>query len=82
MLNRNRYIYVYVCMHINVFVSTCIYVKMNMYILMNVLSCLRLSCCINALNFCVHYLCLIGWVHVFYVGHVDRIDYIKPFSIL
>jgi hypothetical protein len=29
-----------------------------------------------------HYLCLIGWVYVFYVGHVDRIDYMKPFSIL
>jgi hypothetical protein len=23
-----------------------------------------------------------GWVYVFYVGHVDRIDYMKPFSIL
>jgi WD40 repeat protein len=33
------------------------------------------------LNFCVHYLCHIGWVYVFYVGHVDRTDYIKPFSI-
>jgi hypothetical protein len=40
------------------------------------------SCCINDLNFCVHHLCLIGWVYVFYVGHVDRIDYMKPFSIL
>jgi hypothetical protein len=37
---------------------------------------------IFVLNFCVHYLCLIGWVYVFYVGHVDRIDYMKLFSIL
>jgi hypothetical protein len=33
---------------------------------------LRLSCCINAFIFCVHYLCLVGWVYVFYVGHVDK----------
>jgi hypothetical protein len=26
------------------------------------------------------YLCLIGWVYVFYVGHVDRVVYMKPFS--
>jgi hypothetical protein len=25
----------------------------------------------NVLNFCVHYLHHIGWVYVFYVGHVD-----------
>jgi DNA repair protein RAD50 len=31
---------------------------------------------------CVHYLCLIGWVYVFYVGHVDIIDYMKLFSVL
>jgi hypothetical protein len=55
--------------------------RTNRYCISNV-SCLRLSCCINALNFCVHYLCLIGWVYMFYVGHVDRIDYMKPFSIL
>jgi hypothetical protein len=51
---------------------------MNMYDV----PCLQLSCCINAFNFCVHYLCLIGWVYVFYVGHVERIDYIRPFFIL
>jgi hypothetical protein len=45
-------------------------------------SCLQSSCCINNLNFCVRYLCHIGWVYVFYVGHVDRIDYMKSFSIL
>jgi hypothetical protein len=44
--------------------------------------CLQLSCCINDLNFCVHFLCHIGWVNVIYVGHVDRIDYTKPCSIL
>jgi hypothetical protein len=27
----------------------------------------------NCLNCCVHYLCLKGWVHVFYVGHIDKI---------
>jgi hypothetical protein len=36
----------------------------------------------NDLNFCVHYLFHIGWVYVFYVRHIDRIDYMKPFSIL
>jgi hypothetical protein len=36
------------------------------------------SCCINALIECVHYLCLRGWVYVFYVGHIDKI--MKPFS--
>jgi hypothetical protein len=35
-------------------------------------SCLRLSCCIHAFIFCVHYLCLIGRVYVLYVGHVDK----------
>jgi hypothetical protein len=30
--------------------------------------------------FCVHYLCLIGWVYLFYVGHVDGVVYMKPFS--
>jgi hypothetical protein len=40
----------------------------------------RLSCCINAFIFSVHYLCLIGWVYVFYVGHVDRVVYMKPIS--
>jgi hypothetical protein len=32
----------------------------------------RLSCCTNAFVFYVHYLCLIGLVYVFYVGHVDK----------
>jgi hypothetical protein len=32
------------------------------------------------LNCCVHYLCLTGWVYVFYVGHIDKI--MKPFSML
>jgi hypothetical protein len=27
--------------------------------------------CINAFIFCVHYLCLIEQVYVFYIGHVD-----------
>jgi hypothetical protein len=38
------------------------------------------SCCINTLIECVHYLCLRGWVYVFYVGHIDKI--MKPFSML
>jgi hypothetical protein len=29
---------------------------------------------------CVHYLCLRGWIYVFYVGHIDKI--LKPFSTL
>jgi hypothetical protein len=32
-----------------------------------------ISCCINALNCCVYYLCLRGWVYVFYIGHIDKI---------
>jgi hypothetical protein len=36
------------------------------------MSCLQLSCCINAFVFCVHYLCLIERVYVFYVGYVDK----------
>jgi hypothetical protein len=36
------------------------------------------GCCMNALNCCVHYLCLTGWVYVFYAGHIDKI--MKPFS--
>jgi hypothetical protein len=28
----------------------------------------------------VHYLCFIGQVYVFYVGHVDRVAYMKSFS--
>jgi hypothetical protein len=40
----------------------------------------KVSCCINALNCCVNYLCLRGWFYVFYVGHVDKI--MKPFSML
>jgi hypothetical protein len=43
----------------------------HMYCISDV-SCLRLSCCINALFFCVHYLYLIGRVYVFYVGYVDK----------
>jgi hypothetical protein len=33
---------------------------------------LCLFCCINALNCCVHYLCLRRWFYVFYVGHIDH----------
>jgi hypothetical protein len=47
---------------------------------MSGVSCLRLSCCMNALNCCVRYLCLTGWVYVFYVGYVDKI--MKSFSML
>jgi hypothetical protein len=35
------------------------------------MSCLWISCCINALNCCVHYLCLRGWIYVIYVEHID-----------
>jgi hypothetical protein len=40
----------------------------------------KLSLGLNALNCCVHYLCLRGWVCVFYVEHIDKI--MKPFSVL
>jgi hypothetical protein len=39
------------------------------------------GCCMNALIFCVHYLCLIGQVYGFYVGHVDRAVYMKLFPL-
>jgi hypothetical protein len=35
---------------------------------------------VNALNCCVHYLCLTGWAYVFYVGHIDKV--MKLFSML
>jgi hypothetical protein len=35
---------------------------------------------IEHFHFCVHYLCLIGRLYVFYVGHVDIVVYMKPFS--
>jgi hypothetical protein len=63
----------------NIYVS--IYVYLYIYLMriggkamycISDVSCLRLSCCINAFIFCVHYLCLIGRVYVFYVGHVDK----------
>jgi hypothetical protein len=57
--------------------EVCTYI--DMYCMSGV-SCLRLSCCINSLNCCVHYTCLRGWVSVFYVGHIDKI--MKPFSTL
>jgi hypothetical protein len=46
---------------------------------MSGMSCLRLSCCIYALNCCVK-LCLTGWVYMYYVGHIDKI--MKRFSML
>jgi hypothetical protein len=42
-----------------------------MYCILDV-SCSRLSCCINFFILCVRYLCLIGRVYVFYVGHKDK----------
>jgi hypothetical protein len=36
--------------------------------------------CLNALNCCVHYLCLRGWVYLFYVRYIDKI--MKSFSML
>jgi hypothetical protein len=44
------------------------------------IACQACSYCMNALNCCVHYLCLRPWVYVFYVGHIDKI--MKPFSML
>jgi hypothetical protein len=29
----------------------------------------------NVSNFHVHYLCLFGWVNVFYVGHINKVDF-------
>jgi hypothetical protein len=49
-----------------------VYTHISIHIHIPGVSCLRLSCCINAFIFCVHYLCLIGRVYVFYVGHVDK----------
>jgi hypothetical protein len=57
----------------------CSFYKSHIEIYLNIIIS-RLSCCINAFVFCVHNLCLIRRVYVFYVGHVDKI--MKPFSIL
>jgi hypothetical protein len=54
-----------------VYISSCSLYSHLMYCISDV-SCLRLSCCINDFIFCVHYLCLIGRVYMFYVGHVDK----------
>jgi hypothetical protein len=88
--NAYMWIYVYIYMHlyayIYVFIYTHEYLCINMklfiiFVYLYVYVCIyryQPSCCINALNCCVHYLCLRGWVYVFYVGHIDKI--MKPFS--
>jgi hypothetical protein len=59
------YIYIYVCMY--VFIYKYMNINIHIYIYICIYICLQLSCCINDLNFCVHYLCHIGWVYVFSV---------------
>jgi hypothetical protein len=83
-LRRNKwyiciYVYLHMFLYTHVFKYTCTYMCLYLhYFINNVHSHLarRLInidvCCINAFIFCVHYLCLIGRVYVFYVGHVDK----------
>jgi hypothetical protein len=81
------------CTHIHVYIYGCNqYTKLNigifhLHILLS-MSIFAYVCividrewnvCMYAFIFCVHYLCLIGRVYVFYVGHVDRVVYMKPF---
>jgi hypothetical protein len=54
------YVYIYVYIYIYLYIYTYIYVYIYIYIY------------IYAYIFCVHYLCLIERVYVFYVGHVDK----------
>jgi hypothetical protein len=92
------YLYIYVYIHIYIYIYIYIYSldaaqrvldleAQNIDAIQTVagiyyVSCLQLSSCINVMNFCVYYLCHIGGVYVFYVGHVERIDYMQPFSML
>jgi hypothetical protein len=71
--NRCVHILKYICMNVYIyeFIYMNIYVYLN-YIYLYVLNCLnRFHIGMNAFIFCVHYLCLIGRVYVFYVGHID-----------
>jgi hypothetical protein len=84
--------YIYLFHYIHIYIYICIYIYMENWGLVTYreaalmidrcisdVSCLRLSCCINAFIFYVHCLCHIGCVYVLYVGHVDRVVYTKPF---
>jgi hypothetical protein len=75
-----------ICLYIWIYIHICVgFTFISLFTSVGASACSyvqQLKCCINDLNFCVHYLCNIGWVYVFYVGHVDGIDYMKPFSIL
>jgi hypothetical protein len=74
------YIYVHTCnTHVHIsyaYKHICTSLQQQMISIMYCMSGvsrLRLSSCTNALNFCVHNLCLRGLVYVFYVGHIDKI---------
>jgi hypothetical protein len=64
--------YTFICLRIYCISNQEIDIELHPMYCISDVSCLRLSCCINAFIFCVHYLCLIGWVDVFYVEHVDK----------
>jgi hypothetical protein len=70
--------HIHVCLDISTHILLCLYESIStctticMISLCILIMFIRLSSCINAFVFCVHYLCLIGRVYVFYVGHVDK----------
>jgi hypothetical protein len=66
------FIYIYTCLYICIciYTSTYTYVYIYAYINEDFFSCERAAK--KVYIYCVHYLCLIGWVYMFYVGHVDN----------
>jgi hypothetical protein len=81
------------CIFYGKFIDVCICIEKYIYI--ECIMCICTNICmhkvslvfysinqyyiINALIFYVYCLCHIGCVYVFYVGHVDRVVYTKPF---
>jgi hypothetical protein len=61
--------YLYIC----IYPCTCTYIYVCIFVKKYVtIRAERVMECIYICVFCVHYLCLIGRVYIFYVGHVDK----------
>jgi hypothetical protein len=73
-MNRHIYSKLWRNLLTGTYLQICIHIHADIIYCISYVSCLRLSYCINTFVFCVHYLCLIGRVYVFYVGHVDKIS--------
>jgi hypothetical protein len=69
------FIYIYICIdeftYVSIYVYIYIYVNMSIFGIGEVKDYLRHSKK-GMIMFCVHYLCLIGRMYVFYVGHADK----------